>query len=76
MLEFLLAPVLGKPAWMWLAFAGVAALLIFIGGKVFVAEALGLEKFPAPVSLGITAAILAMGIGYSMWRTRAAAQPA
>lgn len=73
-LYFALAAVVARFAYLKTA---LAALLVFIGGKVFVAEALGLEKFPAPVSLGITAAILAAGIGYSLWRTRgAAAQPA
>ncbi|WP_334164703.1 TerC family protein [Phenylobacterium sp.] len=48
----------------------LALLLVFIGGKVFVAEAMGWEKFPAPVSLGVTAALLGGGVAYSMWRTR------
>ena len=73
-LYFALAAVVARFAYLKTA---LAALLVFIGGKVFVAEALGLEKFPAPVSLGITAAILAAGIGYSLWRTRGSApQPA
>jgi len=48
----------------------LAILLIFIGAKVYVAELAGWEKFPAPVSLGITAALLGGGVAYSMWRTR------
>ncbi|MGE0667947.1 MAG: TerC family protein [Sphingomonadales bacterium] len=48
----------------------LAILLIFIGGKVFAADLLGLEKFPAAASLGITVAILAVGVAYSLWRTR------
>jgi tellurite resistance protein TerC len=48
----------------------LAVLLVFIGSKVFVADWLGLGKFPAEWSLGITFAILASGIGYSLWRTR------
>ncbi len=48
----------------------LAILLIFIGGKVFAADLLGLEKFPAAASLGITIAILAAGVVYSLWRTR------
>jgi len=55
-------------------FAGLkqalAVLLIFIGGKVFAAEMLGIEKVPALFSLGVTFAILAAGIGWSLWRTR------
>ncbi len=48
----------------------LAVLLVFIGSKVFVADWLGLGKFPAEWSLGVTFAILASGIGYSLWRTR------
>jgi tellurite resistance protein TerC len=48
----------------------LAVLLMFIGSKIFVADLLGLEKFPAAWSLGVTFAILAAGITYSMWRTR------
>lgn len=48
----------------------LAALLVFIGGKVFFAEMMGWEKFPAPVSLAITAALLFAGIGWSLWKTR------
>ena len=48
----------------------LAVLLIFIGSKIFVADLLGLEKFPAAWSLGVTFAILATGIVYSLWRTR------
>jgi tellurite resistance protein TerC len=48
----------------------LAVLLVFIGSKIFVADALGLAKIPPPVSLGATFAILAIGIGYSLWKTR------
>jgi tellurite resistance protein TerC len=48
----------------------LAVLLIFIGSKIFVADLLGLEKFPAAWSLGVTFAILSTGIAYSLWRTR------
>jgi tellurite resistance protein TerC len=48
----------------------LAILLIFIGSKVFVADLLGLDKFPPPLSLGITFAILAAGVGYSLYKTR------
>ena len=50
----------------------LAVLLIFIGSKIFVADMLGLGKFPPAVSLGVTFAILATGVGYSLWRTREA----
>jgi len=49
----------------------LSVLLIFIGAKIFIADALGLEKFPPPLALGITAAILATGIAWSLWKTRA-----
>jgi tellurite resistance protein TerC len=48
----------------------LAIVLIFIGSKIFVADLLGLEKFPASISLGATLAIIAAGIFYSLWRTR------
>jgi tellurite resistance protein TerC len=48
----------------------LAALLIFIGGKVLVADMLGIGKVPPMVSLGVTFAILGAGIAYSLWRTR------
>ena len=48
----------------------LAIVLIFIGSKIFVADLLGLEKFPAALSLGVTLSIIAAGIVYSLWRTR------
>ena len=51
----------------------LAILLVFIGSKIFVADALGLAKIPPPVSLGITFLILAGGIGWSLWKTRSQA---
>jgi tellurite resistance protein TerC len=48
----------------------LAVLLVFIGSKIFVADLMGWEKFPAGWSLGITFAILASGIAYSLWRSR------
>ena len=67
-LYFALAAVLHRFAYLK---QGLAVLLIFIGSKIFVADLLGLEKFPAAWSLGMTFAILAAGIIYSLWRTRA-----
>jgi tellurite resistance protein TerC len=49
----------------------LSVLLIFIGAKIFVADMLGLAKIPPPVSLGVTFAILAAGVFYSLWKTRA-----
>ena len=56
----------------WLKWSGVAlaVLLVFIGSKIFVADMLGIGKVPPSVSLGITFAILAAGIGWSLWKTR------
>ncbi len=51
----------------------LAVLLVFIGSKIFVADAFGLAKIPPPVSLAITFAILGAGIGWSLWKTRARA---
>jgi tellurite resistance protein TerC len=51
----------------------LAAVLVFIGGKIFVADfVLGGDKFPPALSLGVTAALIAAGIGYSLWKTRGA----
>ncbi|MEX4009986.1 TerC family protein [Neoaquamicrobium sediminum] len=48
----------------------LAIVLIFIGSKIFVADLIGLEKFPASISLTVTMVIIAAGILYSLWRTR------
>jgi tellurite resistance protein TerC len=48
----------------------LSVLLVFIGSKIFVADLMGWEKFPASWSLGITFAILAAGVIYSLWKTR------
>lgn len=53
----------------------LALVLIFIGSKTFVADLMGWEKFPAGLSLGITVALIAGGIGVSLYKTRAK-QPA
>jgi tellurite resistance protein TerC len=44
--------------------------LVFIGSKIFVADLMGWEKFPASWSLSITFGILASGILYSLWRSK------
>jgi tellurite resistance protein TerC len=66
-LYFALAAVLHRFAYLKKA---LAVLLVFIGSKIFVADLLGLTKFPAEWSLGITFAILGGGVVYSLWRTR------
>ncbi len=71
-LYFALAAILHRFAYLGQA---LAVLLIFIGSKVFVADLMGWEKFPAQWSLAITFAILSAGVGFSLWRTRGAARP-
>jgi len=66
-LYFALAAIIHRFAYLKQA---LAILLIFIGSKIFVADLLGWEKFPAAISLGVTFAILAAGIVWSLWRTR------
>jgi len=48
----------------------LALVLVFIGSKVFIAEWLGLEKFPAALSLGVTFALIAGGVVVSLVKTR------
>ena len=72
-LYFALAAVMHRFAYLKMA---LAVLLIFVGGKIFAADLIGLEKFPAAWSLTITFVILAAGILYSIWRTRQAAPQA
>ena len=48
----------------------LSLLLVFIGSKIFVADLMGWEKFPANWSLMITFAILAAGVAFSLWKTR------
>ncbi|VDC23239.1 TerC family protein [Pseudogemmobacter humi] len=66
-LYFALAAILHRFAYLKYA---LAVLLIFIGSKVFVADLMGLEKFPASISLGVTFAILGAGVAVSLWKTR------
>ncbi|MBC2664399.1 TerC family protein [Novosphingobium flavum] len=49
----------------------LAAVLVFIGGKIFVSDfLLDGDKIPPLFSLGVTFALLGAGVGYSWWRTR------
>ena len=48
----------------------ISAVLIFIGSKVFITPLLGLEKFPASISLSVTLGLLTAGIVYSLYKTR------
>jgi tellurite resistance protein TerC len=52
----------------------LSVVLIFIGGKIFVADMLDLAKIQPAWSLSITVAILAVGILSSLWKTRAGPQ--
>ena len=69
-LYFALAAILHRFAYLKQA---LAVLLVFIGGKVFAADLLGIGKFPPALSLGVTFAILGAGVGWSLWKTRGAA---
>ncbi len=48
----------------------IAAVLIFIGGKVFAPLVLSIDKVPAEISLIVTLGLLAMGIVYSLHKTK------
>lgn len=48
----------------------LSVLLIFIGSKIFIADMLGLAKFPSEISLAITFIILLTGVFYSLYKTR------
>lgn len=71
-LYFALAAIIHRFAYLKQA---LAVLLIFIGSKIFVADLLGWTKFPPAVSLGVTFAILATGVIWSLWRTRPGVAP-
>lgn len=48
----------------------LAVLLVFIGSKIFIAEMLDIGKFPPVIALSITFSILAIGVLYSIYKTR------
>ena len=55
----------------------LALVLVFIGSKIFVSDFLmDGDKFPPLLSLGVTAALIAGGIGWSLWKTRGTNAPA
>jgi tellurite resistance protein TerC len=66
-LYFALAAVLHRFEYLKTA---LAILLVFIGSKIFIADLLGLAKFPPEISLAITFAILAAGVIYSLIKTK------
>lgn len=51
----------------------LALVLIFIGSKIFVGDFFPTGKLPTEFSLGITFALLAGGIVFSLWKTRKSA---
>jgi tellurite resistance protein TerC len=54
----------------------LAAVLVFIGSKIFIADfILGGDKFPPVVSLAVTFALILGGIFWSLWKTRGEADP-
>ncbi len=67
-LYFALAAILAR--FEYLKYA-LALVLVFIGSKVFLAEFVFDGKVPATLSLGVTFGILAVGVVYSLYKTRA-----
>jgi tellurite resistance protein TerC len=66
-LYFALAALIHRFAYLKYA---LAAVLIFVGSKIFVADMLGIAKIPPALSLGVTISLLAAGVFGSMWATR------
>ncbi|OYZ29187.1 MAG: hypothetical protein B7Y31_12935, partial [Novosphingobium sp. 16-62-11] len=67
-LYFALAAMIDRFAYLKYA---LAAVLVFIGSKIFITDfVLGGAKFPPALSLGITFAIIAGGVAFSLWKTR------
>ncbi len=66
-LYFALAALIHRFAYLKYA---LAAVLVFVGSKIFVADMLGIAKIPPAVSLGVTVAILLTGIVGSLLATK------
>ncbi len=67
-LYFALAAMVHRFHYLKYALAGV---LVFIGAKIFVSDfMLDGGKFPPALSLGVTVGLIAIGILYSLWKTR------
>lgn len=47
----------------------LSLVLIFIGGKILIADLFGLEHIPPGWSLSVTLSILAAGVLYSIWKS-------
>ncbi|MES2302285.1 MAG: TerC family protein [Pseudomonadota bacterium] len=67
-LYFALAAMIDRFAYLKYA---LAAVLVFIGSKIFVSDfLLGGDKFPPILSLGVTIALIAGGVVFSLYKTR------
>ncbi|KQO80894.1 TerC family protein [Rhizobium sp. Leaf262] len=66
-LYFALAALIHRFAYLKYA---LAAVLVFVGSKIFVADMLGIAKIPPALSLGITVTILVTGVVGSLLATR------
>ena len=66
-LYFALAALIHRFAYLKYA---LAAVLVFVGSKIFIADMLGIAKIPPALSLGVTVGLLAAGIFGSLWATR------
>lgn len=66
-LYFALAALIHRFAYLKYA---LAAVLVFVGSKIFLADMLGIAKIPPSISLGITLAILLTGVVGSLFATR------
>lgn len=67
-LYFALAAMIDRFAYLKYA---LAAVLVFIGSKIFVSDfILGGDKFPPVMSLAVTMAIIAGGVVFSLYKTR------
>jgi tellurite resistance protein TerC len=51
----------------------LAAVLVFIGSKIFLADVIGADKFPPELSLAVTFGLLAGGVVWSLVKTKSAA---
>lgn len=52
----------------------LSVVLVFIGSKIFIADFILGGKFPASISLGVTVALLAAGVIFSLYKTRGKAK--
>ncbi|XUY25519.1 TerC family protein [Agrobacterium sp. rho-8.1] len=66
-LYFALAALIHRFAYLKYA---LAAVLVFVGSKIFLPDMLGIAKIPPAVSLGVTVAILVTGVVGSLFATR------